>query len=54
MEPTKYDLAITAATATHTLKRLEEKWEEKCESWFIRKGFLPVVTMNMRNALNKQ
>jgi hypothetical protein len=29
MEPTKYDPVITAATATHTRKRLEEEWEEK-------------------------
>ena len=39
MEPAKYDQAITATTATHTRKRLEEEWEEKCKSWFIRKGF---------------
>jgi hypothetical protein len=40
MEPAKYDLAITATTATHTRKRLEEEWEEKRKSWFIWKGFL--------------
>jgi hypothetical protein len=54
MEPTKYDPAITAATATHTRKRLEEEWEEKRKSWFIRKGFLCGVTMNMCEALHKQ
>jgi hypothetical protein len=54
MEPAKYDPAITAATATHTRKRLEEKWEEKRESWFTRKGFLRGVTMNMLNALDEQ
>jgi hypothetical protein len=54
MEPAKYDPAITAATATHTRKRLEEEWEEKCKSWFIQKGFLRGVTMNMRDALDKQ
>jgi hypothetical protein len=54
IEPTNYDLAITAATATHTWKRLEEEWEEKRKSWFTWKGFLCGVTMNMRNALDKQ
>jgi len=53
-EPTLYDPAITAATATHTRKRMEEEWEEKHESWFIRKGFLRGVTMNMRDVLDKQ
>jgi len=37
-EPTLYDPAITAATVTHTRKRMEEEWEEKRKSWFIRKG----------------
>jgi hypothetical protein len=54
MEPAKYDLTITAATATHTWKRLEEEWEEKCKLWFIQKGFLLGVTMNMLDALDKQ
>jgi hypothetical protein len=54
MEPATYDPAITAATATHTRKRLEEEWEEKYKSWFIQKGFLRGVTMNMRNVLDKQ
>lgn len=53
-EPASYDPAITAATATHTRKRMEEEWEEKRESWFIRKGFLRGVTMNMRDALDEQ
>jgi hypothetical protein len=53
MEPAKYDPAITAATATHTRKRLEE-WEEKRESWFTWKGFVRRVTMNRGNALNEQ
>jgi len=35
-------------------KRMEEEWEEKRESWFIRKGFLRGVTMNMRDALDEQ
>jgi hypothetical protein len=54
IEPESYDPAITAATPTHTRKRKEEEWEEKRESWYIRKGFLRGVTMNMRNALDEQ
>jgi hypothetical protein len=54
MEPTSYDPAITAATATHTRKRMEEEWDEKRTSWFIRKGFLRGVTINMRDALDEQ
>ena len=53
-EPASYNPAITAATATHTRKRMEEEWEEERESWFIRKGFLRGVTMNMRDALDEQ
>ena len=33
---------------------MEEEWEEKLESWFIWKGFLCGVTMNMHNALDEQ
>jgi hypothetical protein len=54
IKPTTYDLAIIAATATHTRKRLEEEWEEICKSWYIRKDFLRGVTMNMCDALDKQ
>ena len=32
VEPASYDPAITAATVTHMRKRMEEEWEEKCES----------------------
>jgi len=53
-EPAANDPAIQAATANHRRKRMEEEWEEKCESWFIQKGFLRGVTMNMRNALDEQ
>jgi hypothetical protein len=35
-------------------KRMEEEWEEKSESWYIRKGFLRGIVMNMRDALDKQ
>jgi hypothetical protein len=54
MEPTSYDHAIQATTATHTRKRMEEEWDKKRTSWFIRKGFLRGVTMNMRDALDEQ
>ena len=54
VEPASYDPAITAATVTHMCKQMEEEWEEKHKSWFIRKGFLAGVTMNMRDALDKQ
>jgi hypothetical protein len=53
-EPESYDPAITAATATHQRKRAEEEWELKRASWFIRKGFLRGVVMNIRDALDKQ
>ena len=53
-EPASYDPAIQETTATHTRKRMEEEWEEKRTSWFIRKGFLHGVTMNMRDALDEQ
>ena len=33
---------------------MEEEWEEKQESWYIRKGFLRGVTMNMRDGLDEQ
>jgi len=54
MEPAAYDPAIQATTVVHTRKRMEEEWEEKHELWFIRKGFLRGVTINMRDALDEQ
>jgi hypothetical protein len=54
VEPASYDPGITAATVTHQRKRTEEEWEEKQESWYIQKGFLRGVTMNMRDALDEQ
>jgi hypothetical protein len=54
VEPASYNPAITAATVTHMRKRMEEEWEEKRKSWFIRKGFLCGVTMNMHGALDVQ
>ena len=54
VEPISYDPGITAATVTHQRKRMEEEWEEKQESWCIRKGFLRGVTINMRDALDEQ
>jgi hypothetical protein len=54
VEPQRYDPAITNATATHTRKCMEDEWEEKHKLWYIRKGFLCRVTMNMQDALDKQ
>ena len=54
VEPTSYDPGITAATVIHQRKSMEEEWEEKRESWYIRKGFLHRVTMNMHDALDEQ
>ncbi len=38
VEPASYNPKITDATVTHMQKRMEEEWEEKRESWYIRKG----------------
>ncbi len=54
MELPRYNPAITNTTPTHTRKRMEEEWEEKRKLWYIRKGFLRCVTMNMRDALDEQ
>jgi hypothetical protein len=54
VEPASYTLAITNATATHTRNYMEEEWEEKCKSWYIRKGFLHRTTMNMHDMLDEQ
>jgi hypothetical protein len=32
---------------------MEKEWEEERASWYIRKGFLRGVTMNMHNALDE-
>jgi hypothetical protein len=52
VEPAKYNPAITAATATHIRKQMEEEWDKEGASWYIGKGFIRGVTMNMRDALN--
>jgi hypothetical protein len=49
-----YDPAIQAAIVTHNQKQLEEEWGENCISWYIRKGFLCGVTMNMPDILDEQ
>jgi hypothetical protein len=54
VEPASYNPAITDATVTHMRKGMEEEWEKKRESWYIQKGFLRGVVMNMRDALDKQ
>jgi hypothetical protein len=51
--PAKYNPTITAATATHTRKQMEEEWDEERAFWYIRKGFLCGVTMNMCNSLDE-
>jgi hypothetical protein len=33
---------------------MDDEWEEKRELWYIQKGFLRGVTMNMQDALDKQ
>jgi hypothetical protein len=53
-KPDTYDLAITVATPTHTQKCLEEEWERTQTCYYIWKGFLKGVTVNMRDALDKQ
>ncbi len=52
-KPKNYDPAITDAATTHTRKRMEQEWEQKCEIWAIRKGFLCSIVANMCNALDK-
>jgi hypothetical protein len=52
-KPAKYNPAITAATVTHTRKQMEEEWDKERASWYIRKGFIRGVTMNMLNALDE-
>jgi hypothetical protein len=54
LEPQRYYPAITNATATNIRKRMQDKWEEKHESWYICKGFLCGVMMKLRNALDEQ
>jgi hypothetical protein len=49
-----YDPAITVAMPTHTQKRLEEEWERTHTYWYIQKGFLKGVTVNMCDTLNEQ
>ncbi len=52
-EPSNYNPAITDATVTHSRKRMEQEWQCTCKTWAIRKGFLRIVTANMRNGLDK-
>jgi hypothetical protein len=52
VEPASYNPAITDATVTHIQKRMKEEWEEKRKSWYIQKGFLRGVVMNMQNRLD--
>jgi hypothetical protein len=54
VELPRYNPAITNTTPTHTRKCMEDEWEEKCKLWYIQKGFLRGVTMNMRDTLDEQ
>jgi hypothetical protein len=55
VEPKRYDPAIISASATHTRKCMEDEWEEKHKLWYIWKGFLCSVMMDMRDdKLDKQ
>jgi hypothetical protein len=54
VETPRYDPSITNATAIHTRKCMDDKLEEKRKLWYIHKGFLHGVTMNMCNVLDKQ
>jgi gas vesicle protein len=53
-QPTTYDPDIDDATPTHQRKRMEEEWERRLTSWYIRKGFLKGTAANLRNALDEQ
>jgi hypothetical protein len=52
--PALYDLNIDDNTPMHQWKWMEEEWDKKLTSWYIRKGFLKGTAANLRNALNKQ
>jgi hypothetical protein len=53
-ELANFNPTLTAATAIHKRKRMEEEWEEKHMLWYIHKGFLRDIAMNMHDALDKQ
>ena len=52
-QPTTYDPDIDNATPTHQRKRMEEEWERRLTSWYIRKGFLKGTAANLRDALDE-
>ena len=53
-QPASYDPNIDDATPTHQRKRMEEEWDRRLTSWYIRKGFLKGTTANLRDALDEQ
>jgi hypothetical protein len=52
--PALYDPNIDNDTPTHQRKRMEEEWDQKLTSWYIRKGFLKGTAANLHDALDKQ
>ena len=53
-EPDTYSGTIDDTTTTHTQKRKEEEWERLHTCWYIRKGFLKDVTVNLCDAIDEQ
>ncbi len=49
-----YDPNNDNDTTTHQWKQMEDEWDQKLMSWYIRKGFLKGTAANLRNALDKQ
>ena len=54
LQPQSYDPEINNDTPTHQHKRMEEEWDQKLTSWYIRKGFLKGLAANLRDALDEQ
>lgn len=53
-QPASYDPNINDVTPTHQRKRMEEDWDRRLTSWYIRKGFLKGTAANLRDALDEQ
>jgi hypothetical protein len=53
-QPASYDPNIDNTTATHQQKCMEEEWDSKLTSWYIRKNFLKDTAANLCDALDKQ
>ncbi len=48
-----FDGTINDTTPTHTQKRKEEEWESLRTCWYIQKGFLKGVTVNLCDAIDE-